>query len=52
MDQLHLHCSGAQVVPDSLSVHTVPLQDLLRFLAGTESVPIGGARSVTELCKR
>ena len=23
MDQLRLHCSGAEVVPDSLTVHTV-----------------------------
>ena len=51
-DQLHLHYSAAEVVPDSLTLYHVPVQELLRILVGTESVPIRGAKSATEQCKR
>ena len=29
MDQLHLYCSGAEVVPESLLIYGVPGQELL-----------------------
>ena len=47
MNQLHLHGFHANAVPDCLTVYIVPVQELLRFLAGTERVPIE-ARSVME----
>ena len=29
--QMHLHCSGAEVMPDSLTFYTVPVQEVYRY---------------------
>ena len=57
--QLHLHCSVAKIVSEPYHLHcigtrSVPLRvkKCYAFLAGTESVPIGGAGSATEQCEQ
>ena len=59
------NCTGATSLPEQSMlrincVYTATVQEVNRygtrvvtlFLAGTESVPVGGAESVTEQCRR